>query len=473
MLKRAYDAVIFGGRLSGLLIAALLRHRNADVLILNDEDSSDRVINDYKLDLQMMPLGGIPDSPHVTEILAAIGVKLDNKGMFCPLSPLLQIIDHSHRLDLHGDRCLLVDELEREFIDEAHDIAKHLWEGEARREKAIDEIMSLKKVFPSNNTTAPLIKNIKGASIIPKETFNETLRQLKTISTLDRIKSLCSEFAMPLRPYSKKKSYLPIRLSSRTKYYPMGGVTGFKQLLLEKLQENGADVHQVSSMHGLTFKRNNVTGVNIEGGIGTRSLVFNSETPALSSLLPEKFFTRNYREQLKNIKNWGRWRSIFIAVDKDRIPVGMKEDMIIDKSPKPSFIIQMTPEQDKKSTREGMRLLKVSSPIANSELIEDKGSEDFATFEQDALSDLNELIPFLDKRLEVVYRHDSNPLSPDDCIFNGHLQSPLHLGTISPFTPYKNLFVAGKELMLPFGMEGDFISSKIIADYVLNAVSKN
>lgn len=474
MLKKSYDAVIFGGRLQGLFIAALLKEKNAEVLILNDEDYSNQIVNNYKLDLQIMPLGGIPDSPHVTKVLSSIGARLDNKELFSPISPLLQVIDENHRIDIHGDRKSLFEELYREFGDDAKEISEYIWNSETMRQQTIEEVISTKNIFYSQKTSSKSIKKKKESSAILENTYGvESGRSSKAADIIASLISLLHDFTTPLRPFNHKNHFLPVRLNSRTKYYPIGGITGFKQHFLERLKGKGADIHRLSSMHGLIFKKKNITEINIEGGIKTKALVFNSEPQTLSSLLPEKFFTRSYREQLKKIKTWGRWRSIFIAIDKSKIPIGMQNDIIIDKRPKTSFMIQMTPESDQSSVRAGMRLLKISSPVANNEFAKDNNIDDFATFEQNVITRLNELIPFLDHKLEIVHRFDSKPLSPDDFIYSGQFKGPLNLGTITPFTPYKNLVVAGKELIFPFNMEGDFISSKIIADYLLSDILKN
>ncbi len=473
MLKKSYDAVIFGGRLQGLLIAALLKEKNAELLILNDEDCSNHTVDKYKLDLQMMPLGGIPDSPHVTDILSSVGIRLDNRELFCPISPLLQIIDENHRLDIHGERNSLFEELRREFGNNAGKISEHIWNGETIREQTINGIISAGNIFYSKNSSSKSIKRNKEVSSMSEDLYGDYCgRPEQAFEIFEDIISLLRDFIIPFRPFHNRDLFLPLKLNSRTKYYPIGGMTGFKRFCLEKLKDNGADIHNLSSMPGLTFKRKNVTEINIEGGIKTKTLVYNSEPQTLSSLLPEKFFTRSYREQLKKIKTWGRWRSIFIAVDKDKIPVGMNDDIIVDKRPERSFMIQITPESDRDAVRDGMRLLKISSPVANNGFAGDNDFEDFSSFERSVIAGLNELIPFLDHKFEIIYRFDSNPMSSDDCIFSGQLKKPLNLGTIYPFTPYKNLFVGGKELMLLFNMEGDFISSKIIADHLLNAILK-
>jgi len=70
MLKmKDYDVVVFGDSLCGILSAAILRDHGTKVLLLVDQEISVRREKGYLIDEQMLPLGNIPDTPSVTNIL--------------------------------------------------------------------------------------------------------------------------------------------------------------------------------------------------------------------------------------------------------------------------------------------------------------------------------------------------------------------------------------------------------------------
>ena len=84
-LKKFYQAIIVGGKLPGLLIAALLNTRGVDVLILDDDECTTTNVKGYELDLQILPSGKLSRNSSTLEVLDALAINLDNSNFFSPL----------------------------------------------------------------------------------------------------------------------------------------------------------------------------------------------------------------------------------------------------------------------------------------------------------------------------------------------------------------------------------------------------
>lgn len=468
-LKKSYDTVIFGSNLSGMLTAALLRDRGADVLLLGDKDLSHKAARGFHLDMQMLPLGYIPDSHIVTNTLGRLGIGLDNKEIFSPLSHLFQVVLNNHRVDIRGNREDVMETLRIEFPDDIELILS----AKPGRDKIKEEIRIMaragKNIFPSGNLRT------RAASRKNNGSHDEDSGGLNLSLPMKKFVSLCLEFAIPVSETPDELSLMPFPLHPVKSYYPKGGMTGFKKLIMKRLEERGIDIFPTSSIQNLTIRKRRVTTIdpgNSLSSVITKSFVFNSAPSSLPPLLPKGIMTRPFRKRLEGHRPWGRWRSLFIGIDKNRIPVGMKETLLTEGEGNLPILIQMAPESENGAAPEGMRLLKASTPVSfgsdRGEADAKKGLEDF---EKSVTRKLKELMPFLDDAFEVICR-DDEPLSQDDYIFEGPLKGPLSLGTLSPLTPYKNLFMAGREVVATLGIEGDFISAEIIADYVSKVISE-
>jgi hypothetical protein len=460
MSKNRYDAVVYGGRLSGLLAAALLSDRGAKVLVINDEASSEKVEKGYRLDFQMMPLGNIPDSPAVTNILGRLGLGLSNKERFCSDELLFQVITGKHRIDFSWKEKALKAELVAEFAEEALRLLPFLRERSVARDAITEGDHERDEIFPPHGFKAKLGWKLKGKANLfnmPEETLEERLKDLKISDSLNRIITLPSRFSSSLYPVSDSLPFIPF-LSRLEGYYPKGGMSGFKKLIMASLKDRGVEIKNGASAEKFLVQKNKVSQLTLKG-CGTRvlakSFIFNSDPTNLSSLLPQKFL-------------W--WQSIFIGIDEAIIPVGMHDNLIVDDEDLP-FMIQMVPASEREVAPKGKRLLKISRAI-------EKGSdiaglkENLIRFEKSVLRRLNDLIPFLDGKFEVLYKSASKPTSSDDYLIDEPLLVPAKVGTLSPLTPYGNLFISGKEIMPVFGIEGDFLSAEMISHNLLKVIAE-
>ena len=477
MAKKRYDAVVYGGRLSGLLAAALLSDKGAKILIINDEASSEKVEKGYKLDFQMLPIGNIPDSSAVTNILGRLGLGLSNKERFCPADLLFQVITGKYRIDFSWKEEALKAELVGEFAEEAFKLIAFLRERSAVRDSITEGNHERDEIFPPHGIKAKLFWKLKGKANLfnmPEETLEERLKDLDISDSLNRIITLPSKFSSPLYPVSDRLPFVPF-LSRLEGYYPKGGMSGFKKLIMASLKDRGVEIKNGASAEKFLVQKNKVSQLTLKG-CGTKvlakSFIFNSNPVNLPSLLPQKFFTKSFTEGLKGSGERLWWQSIFIGIDEDIIPVGMHDNLIVDDDEDLPFMIQLVPLSEIGVTPKGKRLLKASR-------VAEKGS-DIATskehlirFEKSVLRRLDDLIPFLDAaRFEVLYRSASKPVSSDDYLIDEPLLAPAKLGTLSPLTPYGNLFISGKEVMPVFGIEGDFLSAEMISHNLLKVIAE-
>lgn len=477
MAKKRYDVVVYGGRLSGLLAAALLSDKGAKVLIINDEASSEKVEKGYKLDFQMLPIGNIPDSPAVTNILGRLGLGLSNKERFCPADLLFQVITGKHRIDFSWKEESLKAELVGEFAEEAFKLIAFLRERSAVRDSITEGNHERDEIFPPHGIKAKLFWKLKGKGNhfnLPEETLEERLKDLNISDSLNRIITLPSKFSSPLYPVSDSLPFVPF-LSRLEGYYPKGGMSGFKKLIMTSLKDRGVEIKNGASAEKFLVQKNKVSQLTLKG-CGTKvlakSFIFNSNPVNLPSLLPQKLFTKSFTEGLKGSGERLWWQSIFIGIDEDIIPVGMHDNLIVDDDEDLPFMIQMVPVSETGVTPKGKRLLKASR-------VAEKGSdiaaskEQLIRFEKSVLRRLDDLIPFLDSaKFEVLYKSASKSVSADGYLINEPLLAPARMGSLSPLTPYGNLFISGKEIMPVFGIEGDFLSAEMISHNLLKVIAE-
>ena len=476
MAKKRYDTVIYGGRLSGLLAAALLSDRGAHVLIINDEASSEKVENGYKLDFQMLPIGNIPDSPAVTNILGRLGLGLSNKELFFPAELLFQVIMGRHRIDFSWREKSLEAELVTEFAEEASRLIKFLTERSVVREAITEGDHKRDDIFPPYGIKAKLGWKLKGRGNLfnmPEETLDERISGLDMSASLKRIISLPSRFSSPLFPVSDSLPFVPF-LGCSEGYYPKGGMSGFKKLIMTRLKDRGVEIKNGASAEEFLVHKNKVSQLTLKGcgtKILAKSFIFNSDPVKLPSLLPQKFFTKTFTNGLKGSGNRLWWQSIFIGIDEDIIPVGMHDNLIVDDDEDLPFMIQMVPASESGVAPKGKRLLKISRPIEKGADIA-TSKENLVRFEKSILRSLGDLIPFLEDKFEVLYKSALPPVSSDDYLIDEPLLAPAQLGTLSPLSPYKNLFISGKEIMPVFGIEGDFLSAEMISHNLLKVIAE-
>ena len=150
----------------------------------------------------------------------------------------------------------------------------------------------------------------------------------------------------------------------------------------------------------------------------------------------------------------------------------MHDNLIVDDDEDLPFMIQLVPLSEIGVTPKGKRLLKASR-------VAEKGSDIAASkehlirFEKTVLRRLDDLIPFLDSaKFEVLYKSASKPVSSDSYLIDGPLLAPARMGSLSPLTPYENLFISGKEIMPVFGIEGDFLSAEMISHNLLKVIAE-
>ncbi|MDT8318580.1 MAG: hypothetical protein RQ824_11420 [bacterium] len=477
MSKKRYDTVIYGGRLSGLLAAALLSDKGAKVLIINDEASSEKVEKGYKLDFQMLPIGNIPDSPAVTNILGRLGLGLSNKERFTPAELLFQVITGKHRIDFSWKEKTLEAELVAEFDGEASRIIKVLADRSALRGAITEGDHERDEIFPPYGLKARLGWKFKGRAHLfnmPEETLEQVLSGLDISDSLKKVISLPSKFSTSLYPVSESLPFVPF-ISCLEGYYPKGGMSGFKKLILAGLKDRGVEFKDGASVEKFLVQKNKINQLTLKGcgsKILAKSFIFNSDPVNLPALLPQKFFTKTFIEGLKVCGGRLWWQSIFIGIDADIIPVGMHDNLIVDDDEDLPFMIQMVPVSESGATPEGKRLMKISRAIDNSADIA-ASKNNLIRFEKSALRRLNDLIPFLDKgKFEVLYKSASKPFSSDDYLVGEPLLAPAMLGSLSPLTPYGNLFISGREIMPVFGIEGDFLSAEMIAHNLLKVIAE-
>lgn len=477
MLKKSYDVVIFGSSLSGLFVADLLRDRGARILLLNDEDHSLRIEKGYTIDLQMLPMGDIPDTPVVTNILGRLGLGLSNEKFFTPDSLVCQVLTNRVRIDLHRRQSELEDEIRREFPEDANIFIKILKESDERRKEILKNAHHGGDIFPPVNLLPRLGWNMTGKrnSMVPSgEPIERKIASSDFSEHFKKTISLCLKFATPFYPIADKLHYLPVLTDPATGYRPVRGMTGFKQLLLKFLEGKGVDIYNTEGMHEIAVNKKKVTDVAFDGGkrrVRTRALLFNSSPSGLAPLLPKGLFTTSYISRLEEKTAWGYWQSLFVGVAENKLPIGMKNCFIADLEGVYPVLVQMTPEAETEATPEGMRLMKISRAVPYKEKGK-VGGDDFEAFEKRVVKMLRDLIPFLDNHYEIIYRHDTGALSPDDHILCGDIQSPPGLGTQSPLTPYQNLFLSGREIMAVLGIEGDFLAADMIADKISDVIAE-
>jgi len=468
MKKNLYDIIIYGGRLSGLLAAALLRDRGARVLLLDDEGHSKKVTKGYRLDFQMMPLGNIPDSPVVTNTLGRLGVGLSNEDLFHPTKFLFQIVNENHRIDIPWHARSLSEEIEREFPGDLQALLDVLNEGDSFREKVSDKDHERDEVFPPFDLKSRLSWKVRGMGKsfhLPEKSIKEKLENAEISGDLKKMTALALKFTSSLYSSPDKLPCMPV-LPRVASYYPKGGMVGLKKLILSRLQERGVEVDESQAIKRISVEKGKVAEINFEDKnkkVRTSALIFNTTPSALAGLLPDSFFIKHFKQTLNDYKPWGLWQSLFIGIDADLIPVGMDDNLIVDGEKGP-FVIQVTPVDEKGAAPDGKRLIKVSRAVP---LSESKG--EIKGFEDDVLEKLKWLIPFSDNDLQIIHRETNKPVSTDDYLLDGSMVPP-GIGILSPLSPYKNLFILGREIAPAFGVEGDFLSAEIISHLALNVV---
>ena len=480
-----YDTIVIGNDLSSLIAAAILAHQGKKTVLLSEgDDQYGFSESGYTFTIDPSPLVGFGPTQIMSRLLADLAIPIEVFAGLHLLNPGLQIILPDHRIDCYYDREALLNDMKREFADQAQDIRKvyasflkmsdivHRWISEKPYiyPKNYKELVELLKMIPS------LIKERLSCS--------KAFRTIKNHPVLARIFE--TEMALlsnayrddPMRPLCPLSAYT-LSLPLRGLYYHKGGNELLFRLLTSRFENSGGRLIKNCSV--IRINVNKEVDVDIDttdtlSNIRGRYLIASTKWEKFRLLLLNDRKLRRLERRLTLVKAAYHPFTLHIGVLEKGIPQIMANYVaIIEEQNRPVMdnnlvFVEISASGDAERAPFGKRALSATVFLKESPLV--LNNQDLKVISETVLRKLETFLPFLAENVDFLNIDKSIELSRkyyDVANQKYRLRSESFFGMVNMpnKTPLRNVIMTGGMLLAGLGFEGEILSGINAAHSIL------
>jgi hypothetical protein len=355
-----YDVAIFGAGLGGLAAAALMSRKKKRVIVLERSGSIDKAVGVYEKDgyasCSAPTLSyGFERGGAFYELSSALGLVHSVSVQ----SPCYQVALPDHRITIYADQGETLEELSREFPNEAHTLMTFY-----------RDVHRLAEKMATNRMSAFIIKHRSAASFIGKYRFSKALMAFYDIQSR-------YFFQSPLADLSLENL---IALCDTPPLYLEGGFKKFADQLTDTILHQGGEIVYNQVNTEFAIRGNRIIGMNADQG------VIEADT------------------MLLNIVHQNELSTVYLGIRDNVVPVGMCQEVLYlpDYGMTRDFLaLSLSAHEDIARAPHGMRMLSTSYRSEQGREVD----------MQTVLDKMNRLIPFLDDYL--VYRDEQRTADPE------------------------------------------------------------
>ncbi|MBM2838808.1 MAG: Neurosporene desaturase [Deltaproteobacteria bacterium] len=452
-METAYDILIIGSEISGLISAALLAKKGIRVAIVGDAvKPASYEKNGYIFNERPFPITGLHGGP-LGEVLDEIGL---SKGVFRNAAISYQVVLPDERVDIYEGTGLFHEELRRcfpQYIDKVSAFYSHTADINGK----IDQIMELNPF--SFRLLLPYWiargrKPIKDAieRIDPDQRFQSFISaQLSSFSFMPGGISLIAA-----------SSTLE---SSRKGIYCMeGGSDALRALLMKKIRTLGGDIIE-ARVKDMSRNGNRWLLRTEDEAFSGRAVIGNIDARTFCNLFLDG--GKKYLKKAERIEKACYPLTINIGVKEDGIPAGMAENVVMLRDYKKEYhsdnllFMQISPSAN------GRRSLSITCKVSKEEF---SLKERLREITEKMLEGVEELCPFIDIHTEVL--DIRSPESGWDGIYTTTLSQRMGVGVLPPEIVRGDVVFAGPEVFPTLGFDGLVYSGRMAAAAVLKGLEK-
>ncbi len=492
--RRLVDVMVIGGRVGPLVSACLLARRGYKVVHVEHEGlASSYRDNGLFLPLEPDLLPGPRSSPVIQHVLDGLALSTDARRLLRPIQPGLQVITPGHRFELSSESQRRGRELVREFgEEEAHELQKTI-SALLEADEAVDPLLaSMPPLPPSNFRERRAIR--KAASGLPIDSDPPSFARSNTLRAASAGLARISSFLAKPEPTGLHAVRCGARMIREQPHRLLDGQqthsNGYASLLRRRLQELGgvslADGQAVAEEILLEGRR--VAGLKVLGDATDyrcRYLVSGIDTASLDRILPLEGRRRRHDSFLDRVRPREILFSLNLVLRRKGFPAGLGEAALNIADPGASLVeenlilLEKFDALDEEGPAHDVQVLQAScfAPVTRIDL----GDGYFEDLRDRMLKVLrSDLLPFLDRHLLLTSspvltrkgRARGARLMPHP-LLESDLEPSVGGGFLTPRTPYKNLVLAGREVLPGLGPEGEFLTGHRAAETVAYAMRKH
>jgi hypothetical protein len=476
-MKR-WDVIILGANVGGILAGALLTKRGFSVLILEEKVKAGSARRKYQfrrftnLSEILLSRGVIEGVYHLLDLPFA-------HGEFTPRADLkCQILLPNHRVDISGDRAVLLDQMKKEFPRDfglIETFYSQLQKGNWIRHN----IMAI-------GDEQPLIGRIKrwvapvyhGLSDRPLSAFLASVKGDRALARfIDvQIKSMSYLIADDL-PVSLASHLIGILVEDEA-FTDIMGSQGFMDRVKGEAVRGGGKINALESFNTLCIEKDPGEFRIYTKGEGkpilSRVLIGDIPFTQLRKLIPTAFPERKWVEKDKRLWSQYFMLSLNLGIDARGIPVGLGDCIVslrdLDASYENGNLLMVFLGPEGVGTPSGKRPVTVNALVSVA-----KGRSARAGIKgviEDMLTHLLEIAPFLDRSIRLIDGRPSleryrSEWTNSDIIYGGTSSFRVGDEILPTVTPMEGLFLACRGNFPYLGFEGEILSGIKVAEAVL------
>ena len=490
MFRTHYDAIVVGGRLPGLIGAALLAKRGFRVLVLGHEDLAPTYElpgpSGALLELPRAPFNFLAaHSPIARRIFSELAILQSFRRAAETVDPAYQLALPAHRFDMALDRAALSREIEREF-------------PEVRR--PIEELIAR-----TQRDAEALDAALTNDLVLPPETFLERREVARATSHLDTLANADPLSALPEAHAFRLAVHAPLRFADAMDpdlahgvrlvrafgawaaggAALAGGLGALRKMVLDSLRTHGGEVRDREKIDRVLVERNVATGVRLAASgesVGATTVVLGGNVGQYVRMLPDRGpFEALFESAGEPVVRYYRYTMNLLAAQAG-LPMGLARDLFVVRDPdRPLAGANLLHVEVGGTLVDDQRLITVEA------LLPRRGVEDTPGYldalREDLVASLAEFIPFLGEHVTLIDSpHDGRPaldvkrgepIDPPakwargpatmDVVHGFPITTTLGIAALPIRTPVRSLLLLGPENVPGLGMEGTLAAAWAVA----------
>ncbi len=457
-----FDVIVLGGRLGGLIAATHLVKEGRSVLLLKERNYRPYYTREG---YRFVPFSNLTEKQIPADLLKSIPSMISpvthrKKSEKTPPNLLFQVILPEARIDLYRERSLLQREWRREFPDEKDRIESFYTELERVKEVLKKRRQEKGSFFGSPTGGSSFLKRWWSKRGLPKGGTHQWLSPFSPeFKKLIELQMLCygylcsTSYPIPLVAH--------LLLKDEENEQPPLDLEKVECDLMETFIREGGIVKEIDGVKKIeTGWRKGVSVLLTGEEISYRSRFFllNSPLHSLSTIFGKK---RNpFSKWEERIRPRYVLVPFFLGIREKGIPVGMGNFLVsILNLEKPYeggnlLFLSLSKKREEHQAPEGKRALTVLSFLPYEGLTEDA----FSKLQDEVLTHINYLFPFLDEYMEFVdgqWAEDQISCWSYPHYFYETESGFKWDGEFVPSRVFRNIYLCGREIYPHLGLEGE------------------
>lgn len=452
-METAYDVLIIGSGLPGLISGALLAKTGARVAVVGDiSRPASYEKNGYIFNERPFPITGLHGGP-LGEVLDEIGL---SKGVFRDAAISYQVVLPDERIDIYEGTGLFHEELRRCFPQYIDKVSAFYSQTSDLNGK-IDQIMELnpfsfRMFLPSGITRGKKSITDVIERIGPDQRFQSFINaQLSSFSFMPGGISLTAASS--------------ILESSRKGIYCMeGGSDALRILLMKKIKTLGGEII-AARVRDISRNGNRWLLRTEDEAFSGGAVIGNVDAMTFCNLFLDG--GKKYLKKAERIEKVFYPLTINIGVKEAGIPAGMAENVVMLRDYKKEYnsdnllFMQISPPVN------GGRSMSITCKVSKDE---SSRKERLQEITEKMLEGVEELCPFIDRHTEVLDIRSTE--SAWDGIYTTTLSQRMGVGVLPPEIVRGEILFAGPEVFPTLGFDGLVYSGRMAAAAALKGLEK-